>query len=82
MQLVQKMVVEDASKASPIMPQRVALVNPDGTPWAPAAASLPTATAETPGTVKMAANPGANPTMAKIVSALVDAGIMAPAGDE
>lgn len=31
--LVQRLVVEEASKASPIMPQRVALVNPDGTPY-------------------------------------------------
>lgn len=29
--LVQMMVVEDPSKASPLLPQRVALVNPDGT---------------------------------------------------
>lgn len=32
MALVQKFIVEDAAKASSILPQRVALVNPDGTP--------------------------------------------------
>lgn len=52
--LVQRMVVEDASKASPLLPQHVALVNPDGTPFtgggAPGAA-----TAESAGVVRMAA---------------------------
>lgn len=52
--LVQAMVVEDASKASPLLPQHVALVNPDGTPYsggeAPGAA-----TASTAGVVRMAA---------------------------
>lgn len=32
MPLVQKFIVEDASKASSILPQHVALVNPDGSP--------------------------------------------------
>lgn len=68
MQLVQKFIVEDAEKASPLLPQRVALVDPDGQPLA--AASF-----------KQAANPGASPTVAKVVSALVEAGIMAPSGE-
>lgn len=59
--LVQKFIVEDVGKASSILPQRVALVSPDGKPLA-----LP----------KKAANPGASPTVAKVVQALVDAGIM------
>lgn len=52
-QLVQKFIVEDASKAFSILPQHVALVSP-----------------------KKVANPGASPTVAKVVQALVDAGIM------
>lgn len=32
MPLIQKYIVEDPSKASPLLPQHVALVNPDGTP--------------------------------------------------
>lgn len=63
--LVQKFVVEDASKASPIMPAHVALVHPDGSPVA-----FPRA----------AKNPGEKPTVAKLVEALVEAGLMeAPA---
>lgn len=31
--LVQKFIVEDVSKASSILPQHVALVKPDGTPY-------------------------------------------------
>ena len=53
--LVQKFIVEDAGKASSILPQHVALVSPDD---------------------KKVANPGASPTVAKVVHALVDAGIM------
>lgn len=68
MQLVQKLIVEDVSKASPLLPQHVALVGPDGQPLE--AASF-----------KQAANPGASPTVAKVVSALVEAGIMAPSGE-
>lgn len=59
--LVQKFIVEDVGKASSILPQHVALVSPDGKPLV-----LP----------KKAANPGANPTVARVVQALVDAGIM------
>ena len=59
--LVQKFIVEDAGKASSILPQHVALVSPDGKPLA-----LP----------KKVANPGAIRTVAKVVQALVDAGIM------
>ena len=60
-QLVQTFIVEDADKASSILPQHVALVSPEGD-----ALVLP----------KKAANPGASPTVAKVVQALVDAGIM------
>lgn len=60
--LVQKFIVEDASKASPILPQHVCFVAPDGEPV---------------GISKQAANPGANPTIAKVVKCLVDAGMMA-----
>lgn len=60
-QLVQKFIVEDVGKASSILPQHVALVSPDGKPLV-----VP----------KKAANPGASPTVAKVVQALVDAGIM------
>lgn len=60
-QLVQKFIVEDAGKASSILPQHVALVSPDGKPLV-----VP----------KKAANPGASPTVANVVQALVDAGIM------
>lgn len=59
--LVQKFIVEDADKASNILPQHVALVSPEGD-----ALVLP----------KKVANTGANPTVAKVVQALVDAGIM------
>lgn len=59
--LVQKFVVEDASKASPIMPAHIALVYPDGSP-----VTLP----------KAAKNLGENPTVAKLVEALVEAGLM------
>lgn len=58
--LVQKFIVEDASEASPIMPARCALVRPDGTPALPAKAK----------------NPGAKATVAALVKALVDAGLM------
>ena len=60
--LVQKFIVEDASKASPILPQHVCFVTADGEPA---------------GISKQAANPGANPTIAKVVKCLVDAGMMA-----
>lgn len=60
-QLVQKFIVEDADKASSILPQHVALVSPEGD-----ALVLP----------KKVANPGASPTVAKVVQALIDAGIM------
>ena len=50
--LVQKFIVEDASKASPILPQHVCFVTADGEPV---------------GISKQAANPGANPTIAKVV---------------
>lgn len=59
--LVQKFIVEDADKASNILPQHVALVSPDGKPLV-----VP----------KKVANPGASPTVANVVQALIDAGIM------
>lgn len=59
--LVQKFIVEDADKASNILPQHVAFVSTDGRPLV-----LP----------KKVANPGASPTVAKVVQALIDAGIM------
>lgn len=59
--LVQKLIVEDADKASNILPQHVAFVSTDGKPLV-----LP----------KKVANPGASPTAAKVVQALIDAGIM------
>ena len=52
--LVQRMVVEDASKASPLLPQHVALFNPDGTPYAGGEAPG-AATASVAGVVRMAA---------------------------
>lgn len=33
MALVQKFIVEDAEKASSLLPQHIALLSPDGTPW-------------------------------------------------
>lgn len=60
-QLVQKFIVEDAGKASSILPQHVALVSPEGEPLV-----VP----------KKVANPGASQTVAEVVQALVDAGIM------
>lgn len=59
--LVQKFIVEeDVGEASPIMPAHCALVNPDGTPALPSKAK----------------NPGAKATVAALVKALVDAGLM------
>ena len=52
--LVQMMVVEDASDASPLLPQHVALVNPDGTPFPGGGAAPGAATTSTAGVVKMA----------------------------
>ncbi|MEF2856385.1 MAG: hypothetical protein U0N89_07225 [Collinsella intestinalis] len=60
-QLVQKFIVEDADKASSILPQHVALVSHDGKPLV-----VP----------KKVANPGADPTVESVVQALVDSGIM------
>lgn len=59
--LVQKFIVEDADKASNILPQHVAFVSTDGKPLV---------------LLKKVANPGASPTVAKVVQALIDAGIM------
>ncbi len=59
--LVQKFILEDASKASNIMPAHCALVHPDGE-----AVSLP----------KKAKNPGTKATVRQLVDALVEAGLM------
>lgn len=58
--LVQKLVVEDASLASPLLPQRVALVNPDGSP------------VELGGAVPGAATPEADGLMSKEDKAKLD----------
>mgnify|MGYP004550541753 CR=1 FL=1 len=62
MALVQKFIVEDASKASSLLPQHVALVDAEGNP-------IPV--------IRQAANPGSSPTVKSVVDALVAAGIMA-----
>lgn len=62
MPLVQKFIVEDAEKASSLLPAHVALVNPDGTPYTgPVVAHVDPST----GTVQ------------QIIEALIAAGIMA-----
>lgn len=72
MQLVQKFIVEAPSKASPILPQRVALVEADGkTPV------IGAATKTRPGMVKQAAKVDDGASMADLVAVLVAAGIMA-----
>lgn len=72
MQLVQKLILEEPSKASSILPQRVALVGEDGkTPV------IGAATKTRPGMVKQAAKVDDGASMADLVAALVAAGIMA-----
>lgn len=62
MPLVQKFIVEDAEKASSLLPAHVALVNPDGTPYTgPVAAHVDPSTG----------------TAQQIIEALIAAGIMA-----
>lgn len=51
--MVQKYIVEDAAKASPLLPQHVALVNPDGSAFGGGNAPG-NATTATPGLVKKA----------------------------
>ena len=53
MPLVQKMIVENAADASYLLPQHVALVNPDGTEFG-GGGTADNATTETAGLVKMA----------------------------
>lgn len=73
MALVQKFIVEPPEEASPIMPQHVALFTPDGEPLEIGAVA----------DTRVAKNPGAEATVADIVAALVEAGMMEPAdGDE
>lgn len=72
MALVQKFIVEPPEAASPIMPQHVAFFTPDDE-------SLTIgAVADT----RVAKNPGPKPTVAGIVAALVEAGLMEPAGED
>lgn len=54
--LVQKMVVEDVSEASPLLPQHVALVNPDGTAFSGGGSDPGAATTSKAGVVKMASS--------------------------
>lgn len=54
-QLVQKFIVEDAKKASPLMPQRIALVDPKGKPVQLGGEAPGNATAAKPGLVKQGA---------------------------
>ncbi len=62
MPLVQKFIVEDAEKASSLLPAHVALVNPDGTPYT--------------GPVVAHVDPSTG-TAQQIIEALIAAGIMA-----
>ncbi len=65
--LVQKFIVEDAEKASSLLPQHIALVNPDGTTYTgPVAAHVDPSTG----------------TAQQIIEALIAAGIMADDADE
>lgn len=52
--LVQKFIVEDAEKASSLLPQHVALVSPDGTPWTGEGTAPGNATTSEAGLVKKA----------------------------
>ena len=77
MPLVQKFIVEPAEKASPLLPQHIALVDAKGKPITVGAADGE-ATAEEAGIVRQAAHvDGETATVAQLVSALVEAGIMA-----
>lgn len=67
MPLVQKYIVEDASKASSLLPQHVAFVNPDGTAY-----KMPVAEHVDPSTG----------TTQQIINALIAAGLMADAAEE
>lgn len=67
MPLVQRFIVEDAEKASSLMPAHIALVNPDGTPYTgPVAAHVDPSTG----------------TAQQIIEALIAAGIMADEAEE
>ena len=77
MQLVQTFIVEPAKKASPLLPQHIALFDAKGKPI-DLGATVEPATAEAPGTVKQAAHVDPDSgTVAEVVAALVAAGIMA-----
>lgn len=65
--LVQKFIVEDAEKASSLLPQHIALVNPDGTTYT--------------GPVAVHVDPSTG-TAQQIIEALIAAGIMADDADE
>lgn len=82
--LIQKLIVEDPSEASSILPQHVALVTPDGEPWEPGISSA--ATKESLGLVKQAEHvasaAGENVTKAEfeaLLDSLEAAGIVASA---
>lgn len=67
MPLVQKFIVEDAEKASSLLPAHVALVNPDGTPYTgPVAAHVDPSTG----------------TAQQVIEALIAVGIMADDAEE
>lgn len=76
MSLVQKFIVEDVEKASSILPQHVALVDPDGNKW--------TGVTPAANVVKPADNTGDNLKTAVdgIIDALVASGLMSAADEE
>ena len=76
MNLVQKFIVEDVEKASSILPQHVALVDPDGNKW--------TGVTPAANVVKPADNTGDNLKTAVdgIIDALVASGLMSAAAEE
>lgn len=54
MTTVQKFIVEDIEKASPLLPAHVALINPDGSPFVGGSTGVAVATTKKAGTVKKA----------------------------
>lgn len=76
MSLVQKFIVEDVEKASSILPQHIALVDPDGNKW--------TGVTPAANVAKPADNTGDNLKTAVdgIIDALVASGLMSAAAEE
>lgn len=76
MPLVQKFIVEDVEKASSILPQHIALVDPDGNKW--------TGVTPAANVAKPADNTGDNLKTAVdgIIDALVASGLMSAAAEE